>query len=264
MTSEKKMEKNKKQVKHVTGRSYLKIFLIMMAGAVVGATLSVVAAVGYETVANGIRQLLAGIGQNGLVIMGILLAAALLMGIGSYIQVKKLGEELRQAEERDQDADALEYRLDSWGGKSMVFGYVVIIAAILQLVLSLEQDVHAGFLLGLFILIMIVQSVQQIRLIRLIQTIDPRMQGDPGDFDFQKEWLHGCDEAERQKIYKSAYKTQQFMGIFIMVALVVTVLCHMTWNTGLMAVIMVAVLGIAQTVASYMYTMELERNKRRG
>ena len=49
-----------------------------------------------------------------------------------------------------------------------------------------------------------------------------------------------------------------------MVALVVTVLCHMTWNTGLMAVIMVAVLGIAQTVASYMYTMELERNERRG
>lgn len=265
MTSDKKIAgANRKQVKRVTGKSYLKTFLAMLVGAVIGGTLSIIAAFGYEAVENAVRKTLAWIGQNGLVIMGILLAASVLMGIGSYIRVKKLGEEIRRAEEQDEDADDLEYRLDSWGGKSMVFGYIVMVTAIFLLLLSMEQGENAGIFLVLFILIAGFQSVMQIRLIRLLQNIDPRMQGDPGDFSFQKEWLSGCDEAERQRIYQSAYKTQQFMSVFTLCVMILVVLCHITWNTGLMAVIAVAIIGITQVIASHTYTMKLEKKKRRG
>ena len=42
---------------------------------------------------------------------------------------------------------------------------------------------------------------------KAIQIAHPYMKGDPSDKNFQKKWLESCDEAEREMIYRSSYKT---------------------------------------------------------
>lgn len=265
--------KNKKRraYKYASGKSYLKMLLGMLAGAVVGASLSFAFFFGGEAVGQAVGGGIRWIGMHGVLLMGILLALGLVLGIYGYGAMKKLGRQLQeaeQAEEPELDEDELEYRLDFVGGGVMALNNVLVVLSIPLLVITMENGAaenggRMAMLLVLFLLNSGWQAMLQVRLIRLIQKIDPRKHGDPGDLNFQKEWLAGCDEAERQRIYRAAYQTQQFTALFILIGMVAMVLCHLIWDTGLIAVLIMAATSIAQCLASYRYSLQLEKKARK-
>ena len=54
--------------------------------------------------------------------------------------------------------------------------------------------------------------------------------------------MESCDEAEKEVIYKSAYKTYVILNKVIPVLLLLTMISNLFLNTGIMAVLIVAVI----------------------
>lgn len=78
---------------------------------------------------------------------------------------------------------------------------------------------------------------------------------------FQKQWLESCDEAEKMLIYQSGYRTYCFMSVLLPFLTVVTMLGHLFYNTGLLAIFVVGFLWIAM-VSSYCYFCTVSRKRK--
>lgn len=66
--------------------------------------------------------------------------------------------------------------------------------------------------------------------------------GDPTSSKFTEQWVESCDEAEKEIIYKSAYKTYIVLNKVIPILLLLTLIANMFLNTGILAVLVVAVI----------------------
>lgn len=89
----------------------------------------------------------------------------------------------------------------------------------------------------------------QVRMVRLVQKEHPKMQkADIGSRKFQQQWLMACDEAEKEIIYQSSYKTYQLLNKCIPMFLLLTMICHLLFETGAMAVVVVAVIWLIETI----------------
>ena len=72
--------------------------------------------------------------------------------------------------------------------------------------------------------------------------VHPEKRGDISSRKFQQQWLESCDEAEKEVIYQSSYKTYIFMSKAIGLLLIVTMLSHLFFKTGIMAILVVGVM----------------------
>ena len=75
-----------------------------------------------------------------------------------------------------------------------------------------------------------------------------REKGDIASKDFHKQWLESCDEAEKEAVYQSSYSTYIFSGKLIGILLVVTMIAHLFFNTGVFAIVVVGVIYLCITV----------------
>ena len=99
-----------------------------------------------------------------------------------------------------------------------------------------------------FVICMAYDGIWQIRYVKLVQLGHPEKTADPSDRNFQKAWLESCDEAEREVIYRSSYKAYLAMGKLVPALLIVTMLGNLFFNTGMLAVVIVAVIWLAVTL----------------
>ena len=65
---------------------------------------------------------------------------------------------------------------------------------------------------------------------------------------FQKQWLEHCDEAEKEQIYESSYQTYLFLSKLLPITMVFAMLANLLYNTGILAVILLALVWVASTV----------------
>ena len=60
--------------------------------------------------------------------------------------------------------------------------------------------------------------------------------------------MESCDEAEKEAVYQSSYSTYIFSGKLIGILLVVTMIAHLFFNTGVFAIVVVGVIYLCITV----------------
>ena len=72
-----------------------------------------------------------------------------------------------------------------------------------------------------------------------------------------------CDEAEKEIIYKSAYKTYIVLNKVIPILLLLTLIANMFLNTGILAVLVVAVIYLV-TGMTYIRSSMVSKAKRIG
>lgn len=104
--------------------------------------------------------------------------------------------------------------------------------------------------LFIFLVSMILTTVVEFSAIKCIQTNDNRIKGDPSRLNFQREYLKSCDEVEKFRIYKSAYKSFQFTKIVGFICLFISMLGNMLLNTGLLPVLLTGTI-LLSLVLSY-------------
>lgn len=91
-------------------------------------------------------------------------------------------------------------------------------------------------------------GMAQARYVKLLQKVHPEKKGDIASKDFHKQWLESCDEAEKEAVYQSSYSTYIFSGKLIGILLVVTMIAHLFFNTGVFAIVVVGVIYLCITI----------------
>ena len=112
-----------------------------------------------------------------------------------------------------------------------------------------------------FIALEVYLNVWQIRYVRVIQKIYPDKKGDPTSLKFPKQWLESCDEAEKEMVYQSAYKAYMALGKMIQILLCATMILHLVFHTGILAVIVVGVIYLTMTLTYHRSCVSLQKAK---
>ena len=113
----------------------------------------------------------------------------------------------------------------------------------------------------LFCLCFFYDGITQARYIKLLQIVHPEKRGDISSKNFQKQWLESCDEAEKEVIYQSSYKTYIFMSKCIAVLLLVTMIAHLFFKTGVMAILVVGVMYLVMAVKYSCSCVEIRKDR---
>lgn len=257
------MKKKKKM------NSYLKYGLLILVSASVGAViggsinmfeLDSLGEQGFGTIYTFVQA-------NVLWFMGTLMVLSLIAGEWNLWKQRRIVKGLENAE--DEEADILDDSFEiigAWGTVlsyiSMVLGAVLLAAVVSRRYIESSTGERTGTTLMtlLFLLLYCYEGFWQVRMVKTVQKAYPERLGDPASRHFRKDWLASCDEQEREVIYKSAYKAYAFNMSLYSVLLVVAILSHMMWDTGILAVVLVGVMWCATAVV---YCRACVTNRRR-
>ena len=253
--------------------TYLKFVLILLGCTVIGGIIGFVSFMAEGTI-GGLRLLAEGIGVSICRYLFaefmVLLLIEVVFGERTMYKMKQHARFLETAE--DDFADRIEYEMEkdaAWGvgvlnmigALSMIFlatGYSI------DYIKSVSNEKEGLGLLGacvVFIVIFTYNGLWGVRQVKLQQKLDPSKKGDPASTKFTEQWLESCDEAEREIIYQSAYKSYLSLSKWIPVLMIVTMIFHLVWNTGVMAVAVVGVVWMVQNV-SYLKSCVMLRKRK--
>lgn len=253
--------------------TYLKYGLILLACALVGGVLGFVSTMAEGPLA-GFRylaeELSAVICRYLFVEFVVLLVIEIFFGEKSMRRMKDHAKALETAE--DEDADRIEYEMEkdaAWGVgilNVIAFLSMVLLATgysmdYIKSVANVKDGVAFLGACVLFIVLYTYNGFWSVRQIRLQQKIDPSKKGDPTSTKFTEQWVESCDEAEKEVIYRSAYKSYLALSKWIPVLMVVTMISHLIWNTGVMAIVVVGVVWTVQNVSYLKSCVVLRKQK---
>lgn len=243
-----------------------KMLAAVLAGGIAGGCISVF----YEIYRNGIEtgaRSVIGVIQYGM-FPALLFIAVVTIAVGEYslYRLKAVYKEMEEAdEERFEELDYEEERWGAWASGINVVSQVACIV-ILSFGYSLkyirsDSGRHFIFSCIIFILCYFYDMYLSVRYIKAIQKAHPEKKGDPTSMKFQEQWVESCDEAEKEIIYKSAYKTYILLNKVIPILLLITMVTNLFLNTGIMAVLIVAVIYLITGLTYIRSSMVLKLKK---
>ena len=101
----------------------------------------------------------------------------------------------------------------------------------------------------------------QARYIKLIQKFHPEKNGDVSSRHFREQWLASCDEAEKEMIYRSAYKSYSNTTKCVAFLLPVTMIAHLLFHTGILAIVVVAFIYLFQSLTYCISCVRVKKSK---
>lgn len=233
----------------------LKMLMWMLVGAAGGA---LVAVFGMQTEAVG--QFFVGIVtgiQKIMIPLVLLITAAGIIGGEIFLKkMKQIIERLVNAE--DEEYDLLQYQEEKAGAWGMNISTLTQGLSILIISAGYSGEYLSGshktgfyYMISLIVFLMcfVYEGIWQMRYVKVIQDSRPEFaDADPSSMGFQKEWLKRCDEAEKEVIYQSSYRTYMMLAKLMPLILVVTMLANLLYDTGILAVIVVVLLWSLSTL----------------
>ncbi|MGN0558086.1 MAG: DUF3169 family protein [Acutalibacteraceae bacterium] len=138
----------------------------------------------------------------------------------------------------------------------------------LKFVIS-KGDIMSLVICGAFLLLIIISIVSfaliSRSVIELAKKINPEKKGDALDVKFQKEWIDSCDEAEKMNIYKAGFKAYNVANYVCTVLWVLIALPGMTFDIGVLPLIIVTTIWLTLTLTYLITGYKLEnKTKQKG
>lgn len=250
--------------------TYLKFGLRLLAFTMLGAVIGLCIVYFDMSSLGGVVEAAAdGIREHLLPIQTVFLILAAVIGEPALRKLRALGEELENAE--DEQGDQIEYEMERVSFLGMVSSIAGMVLAMILLatgysldyIASLEVSGNRTLLLVflVFILNCVYNGYWQVRYVKTIQKIYPKQKADIASMKFQEQWLKNCDEAEREMIYQASYETYLCMNKLVSVLAGAAMLCHLMWDTGILAVVMVGIVWIALTFSYCRACVKKKRSK---
>lgn len=264
MTKDRKVKKN----------SYMRMGVIMLLSAIGGGVIGSGAFLllgdkGIAYIAGGAALALTKFQQ----IMAPALAAVMLASVVfGELNLRKQRMLCRKiAETEDEECDRWEYEEEKAGAYGTVANILSQILCILALAAGYSIEYigkgHRGNVLAACIIFLACYTYDgfwQVRFVKLVQKTFPEKKGDPASRKFHQDWLESCDEAEKEVIYRASYNAYSRVNKFIPVMIVLTMLGHLFFNTGIMAIIVTALIWLV-VAASYLSScVSVKGQKLRG
>lgn len=233
--------------------SYKRMGLLMLASAAGGGVLGFLGIFlldgNSEGIGGGMSQLLAEIQKFQLPFLTAISVVSAAFGEWNIWKLKTIGRQILNTE--DEECDKWEYEEERVGAQGVIANILSQILCILVLAVgySIEyiENNHSGTMLAsciVFLICYVYDGFWQVRYVKLVQVNHPEKKGDPSSRKFQRQWLESCDEAEKEVIFRSSYKAYSQMNTWIPILLVTAMLGHLFFGTGIMAIVMVAVIWL--------------------
>lgn len=176
----------------------------------------------------------------------------------------------RIATAEDEEADLVSYQEEKYGAVLQCVNVVSQVLCIFILangyqmgyIESSNKNV-INFLIAcvLFIACFFYNGIVQARYIKQLQTVHPEKERRCFSRKFHQQWLESCDEAEKEVIYQSSYKTYIFMSKAIGLLLIVTMVSHLFFKTGIMAILVVGVMYLILVVKYSFSCVSLRKDR---
>lgn len=227
--------------------SYFTATWKMLAAVIIGGIAGGVSVVIYELMKKGIdagiRTINGTIQQYIFPALIIIAVVTVVVGEYSLYRLKNVYKEMKDADE-DRFYE-LDYEEEKWGAWTSGVNLVSQVACII-FILCYFYDIYLS-----------------VRYVKAIQAAHPEKKGDPTSSKFTEQWVESCDEAEKEIIYKSAYKTYIVLNKVIPILLLLTLIANMFLNTGILAVLVVAVIYLV-TGMTYIRSCMVSKAKKLG
>ena len=259
-----------KQEKKVN--SYLRAIKIIALACVIGGVIGgVTGAIRFVLLSRGVAVsgdwVLQQIRSQLVPILGIIFAVTVILEELCFHKLKGICEKQITAE--DEECDQLEYEEERTGAFGTNLNVLSQVVSIFFLTFGysmkyIEADDHAySFLVAcvIFVVSYIYIYFWQIRYVKLLEKTHPEKKGDPSSTKFQEQWLESCDEAEKEMVYQSAYKAYMALGKMIQILLCATMILHLVFHTGILAVIVVGVIYLTMTLTYHRSCVSLQKAK---
>lgn len=110
---------------------------------------------------------------------------------------------------------------------------------------------------GVFIVINIAITFLQRKIVDETKKLRPEKQGDALEVNFRKTWVESCDEQERQKIYKAAYKAFTAGNVLYIILFIVLVIGQVVFHLGIAPMLVLGIIWLIQTVVYQLEAMKM-------
>lgn len=232
--------------------SYIKFLMWMALGGVIGGILGFASALAVDGIAAGFEAVYLWISEQLVWLMGILLAASVIISVVCFRKGEALIKQC-QTDEDDDSQDMYDKRYGFWGTIGMTGTSIIMYLAFPLLAFNLniqsKSDANTLILLvALFLAIGMVCGFYQVAAIKQIRRKDPLKQGDAADWSFKKDWISGCDEAEKRQMYEAGFQAFTKTKSILLLASVIAMTCELFFGNGLSAVILLTLCNIISVI----------------
>lgn len=251
--------------------SYKKMGIIMLLSALGGAVLGMVSFIilgesRVNAIEGGAAFVLAGIQQIMVPALAVVTVVSAIYGEINLRKQRMICREILAAE--DEECDRWEYEEERVGAYGTVVNLLSQIICILILSAGYSMKYIAndgnGNMLAACVIFLVCYAYDgfwQVRFVKLVQRTYPEKMGDPSSTKFHQQWLESCDEAEKEVIYRSAYNSYTQVSKVIPILLIIVMLGHLFFNTGIMAIAIVAIIWLVVTVSYLSSCVRLKGQK---
>ena len=174
---------------------------------------------------------------------------------------RKLKDTMKHLEEaEDEQYEVLSYEEEKYGAMLMNCNVISQVCDIIVLTFTFSRSwleeasgkELAGFLAtcALFCINFFLYGYYQMRYVKMVQAAHPEKRGDMNSKNFQKDWMASCDEAEKE-----------MLGKMIQILLCATMILHLVFHTGILAVIVVGVIYLTMTLTYHRSCVSLQKAK---
>lgn len=184
------------------------------------------------------------------VIINNLLIQAILLGLCAIIILVTFFSAKQKLKRLEQNDDVLFDQIDRQLGFLVPFISITMIFGFCLFGITITNSLENFKFLGLFIFLgnMAFTLIMTVLTIKLTKILYPEKKGNPLDFNFDKEWIKSCDEAEKFVIYKASYRCYQLMNFVYCGVLTLCLLVSIAVNIGIFPYLLIGFLWIIQTL----------------
>ena len=222
----------------------IKFFIVLVISAFIGGLLGGSIIHGEDTIIKSLNNFQSFMINNNLLIQSFIFGLCALIILILYFSAKL---KLKHLEEND---DLLFDQIDHQLGFLIPFISVTMIFGFCLFGVTVTNSMEDFKLLGLIIFLgnMAFTLIMTILTIKLTKVLYPDKRGNPLDFNFDKEWLKSCDEAEKFVIYKASYRCYQLMNLIYCGVVTFCLLISIAVNIGIFPYLLIGFLWITQTL----------------
>lgn len=229
----------KRENKTTIGKSMLKLLMYMAIGGVIG----FVGALGLTVSQDGMRSAAEALYRSYAVhawifqiVIFAVTALTALFGCRKAAGLVKAGG--------DENWD----RAERWQGIAMTVNEIGVIIQFFLFGMSMDENNTKRLLcIALFVAFCASAMLITTYLVKQIQAINPMKRGDVGSWNFGRQWLESCDEAERMTIYRSSYKSFTVMKYMLPMLELAALLGKLFFDTGNLPIILVTLIWAVNT-----------------
>jgi len=223
----------------------IKFFIVLVISAFIGGLLGGSITRGEDVILQNMINFQNYMVINNLLIQAILLGLCALVILILYFSAKL---KLKRLKEND---DILFDQIDRQLGFLLPFITVAMIFGFCLFGVTVTNSLEGGFnILGLIIFLAntAFTLTMTVLTIKLSKVLYPEKRGNPLDFNFDKEWLKSCDEAEKFVVYKASYRCYQMMNFVYCGVVTFCLLISIAINIGIFPYLLIGFLWITQTL----------------